>query len=173
MAYIVVDVEADGPAPGIYSMVSFGAVYVADLTKTFYGKVKPISDIWIPDALAISNITREEHLTYDNPKIIMEKFDIWIKEITKESTPIFCSDNNGFDFAFINYYFHKYLGRNPFGFSSRRIGDLYCGLVKHSRARWKHLRDSPHNHNPISDATGNAEVLLHMRDNMGLNIKFD
>ena len=45
MSYIVVDVEADGAIPHKYSMVCFGAVIVEPtLTKTFYGKTKPISD---------------------------------------------------------------------------------------------------------------------------------
>ena len=36
MSYIVVDVEADGPIPHIYSMVCFGAVVVDEkLDKTF------------------------------------------------------------------------------------------------------------------------------------------
>ena len=45
MSYISIDVEADGPVPHLYSMISFGAVIVDDkLDKTFYGKLKPISD---------------------------------------------------------------------------------------------------------------------------------
>ena len=49
MSFIVVDVEADGPVPGLYSMVSFGAVIVEpSLSKTFYGQVKPISEDWLP-----------------------------------------------------------------------------------------------------------------------------
>jgi hypothetical protein len=44
MSFIVVDVEADGPMPGSFSMVSFGAVIVREgLNDTFYGKVSPIS----------------------------------------------------------------------------------------------------------------------------------
>ena len=51
MSYIVVDVESDGEIPHKYSMVSFGAVVVEpSLSKTFYGKTKPISDIWVPEA---------------------------------------------------------------------------------------------------------------------------
>ncbi len=50
MSYIMVDIEADGAIPGDYSMISFGAVIVDDkLDRTFYGKLKPISDKWIPN----------------------------------------------------------------------------------------------------------------------------
>ena len=172
--YIVVDVESDGPIPHKYSMVCFGAVIVDDkLDKTFYGKTKPVSELWVPDALVVSGFSREEHLKFDEPEKVMKNFEEWIFSNLKDEKdkPIFVSDNNGFDWSFINYYFHFYLGRNPFGWSSRRIGDLYCGLVKDSRAKWKHLRDTPHTHCPIADSTGNAEVLLKMRA-MGLKIKF-
>jgi hypothetical protein len=163
MSYIVVDVEADGAIPHKYSMVSFGAVIVEpSLTKTFYGETHPISDEWNPEALAISGFSREKHLTFDEPKKVMEKFNDWIIKNSINS-PIFISDNIAFDWQWINYYFHYYIGKNPFGFSGRRIGDLYCGMVKNSRARWRHLRKTKHTHHPVDDAMGNAEALLEMK----------
>lgn len=170
MSLIVVDVESDGPIPYIHSMVCFGAVIVEpSLSKTFYGKTRPISNTWNPSSLAISGISREEHETFDDPLEVMKNFDIWIKENSKGS-PIFISDNPAYDWQFINFYFHFYLGKNPFGFSARRIGDLYCGMEKDFYAKWKHLRKTEHDHNPANDAKGNAEVLLKMHE-MGLNIK--
>jgi DNA polymerase III epsilon subunit-like protein len=170
MSFIVVDVEADGPIPNKYSMVSFGAVVVEpSLSKTFYGKTKPISDIWVPDALAISGHSREEHLKFDDPKEVMEKFKKWVNENSK-GRPIFISDNNSFDWQFINYYFHMYTDGNPFGFSSRRIGDLYCGMKKDVYTKWKHLRKTKHTHHPVDDAKGNAEALLKIKE-LGLKIK--
>src|SRR6478752_1595225 len=128
MSYIVVDVEADGPCPGLYSMVCFGAVIVKDgVEESFYGKVEPISKKWIPDALAISGFSREQHEKFDDIPTVMEEFREWIRANSKGS-PIFISDNPAFDWQWINYYFHTFTkGGNPFGFSARRIGDLYCG----------------------------------------------
>lgn len=169
MSYIVVDVESDGPIPYKYSMVCFAAVVVEpSLSKTFYGKTKPVSDLWIHEALVVSGIGREEHKTFDEPKEVMENFANWI-ELNSKGRPVFISDNPAYDWQFINYYFHYYLGKNPFGFSARRIGDLYCGIVKDSFAKWKHLRKTIHDHNPLNDARGNAEVILQMK-NMGLKI---
>ena len=82
---------------------------------------------------------------------------------------MFFSDNLAFDWQFVNWYFHTYLGRNPFGWSGRRIGDLYCGMVKDAHATWKHLRRTEHDHHPVNDARGNAEVLLQLVD-MGLKL---
>lgn len=170
MSYIVVDIESDGPIPGYYSMICFGAVLVNEkLDKTFYGKLKPISDKFDPQALAISGFDRETTLEFDDPKEVMLNFEEWIKENSK-GRPIFISDNNGFDWMFICWYFHHFLNRNPFGYSSRRIGDLYCGLVNDTFAQWKHLRKTEHTHNPVDDAMGNAEALLHMKNEMQLKI---
>lgn len=173
MSFIVVDVEADGSIPGPYSMVCFGAVLVEPtLTKTFYGKVKPISDKWVPEALAVSGFSREDHLTFDDPKKVMIGFKNWInKNATNGVT--FVSDNVAFDWQWINWYFHTYLGENPFGHSGRRLGDMYCGLVKDARKNsdWKRkYRKTKHDHNPVNDAMGNAQALLSFRDDLGFKI---
>jgi len=173
MSYIVVDVESDGPVQGLHSMVCFGAVIVEPgLTRTFYGKVKPISSEFNPEALAISGFSRKEHESFEDPQIVMPRFADWILENT-EGKAILVSDNNGYDAPWINYYMHLYNnGKNPFGWSSRRIGDMYCGLVKDAQAQWKHLREPyVHTHHPVDDSLGNANALLKMRD-MGLKIKF-
>lgn len=172
MSYIVVDVESDGPIPHKYSMVCFGAVVVEPtLSKTFYGKLKPVSKEWIPEALAVSGFTREEHENFDDARLIMERFAEWLHTISK-ARPIFISDNPAFDWQWINWYFHSYLGKNPFGFSARRIGDLYCGMKMDAglNNEWKKLfRKTRHDHNPVNDALGNAEALLTMKA-MGLKI---
>jgi hypothetical protein len=171
MTYIMVDIEADGPIPGDYSMVCFGAVIVEPaLSRTFYGKLAPISDQWIPEALQVSGFSRAETLQFDAPTEVMARFEEWIKA-NVSNRPMFIADNNGFDWQFINWYFHHFLARNPFGFSSTNLGSLYKGLVKDTRSNFKHLRRTRHTHNPVDDAMGNAEALLHMKDVMGLKIK--
>ena len=166
----MVDVESDGPIPGDYSMISFGAVIVdQDLDKTFYGQIKPISEKWIPEALAVSGFSREKTLTFEEPATVMKNFQSWISGHSK-SRPLFFSDNNGFDWQFINWYFVHFLGKNPFGFSSTNLGSLYKGLVKDTFKNFKHLRKTKHTHHPVDDAMGNAEALLHMKNEMGLKI---
>lgn len=164
MSYFSVDIEADGPVPGPYSMVSFGIVKVDyDLKTTFYGKVKPISDEWIPEALAVSGISRDEHNTFSDPSEVMDNCRKWLYENSK-GRAVFVSDNPVFDWQFINYYFHVYSDGNPFGHSGRRIADMFCGFYKDPFYRWKKHRKTKHDHNPVNDAKGNAEALLYLRE---------
>jgi len=173
MSYVMVDVEADGPAPGLYSMVSLGAVRVTPaLDQTFYGQLRPISERWVPEALAISGISRATHEAFDDPRAVMIRFADWLAAHGGRR-PIFISDNNGFDWSFVNYYFHCFLGKNPFGHSSQNLGSLYKGVVKDTFANFKHLRVTKHTHHPVDDARGNAEALLRIHDEHGLKITID
>lgn len=155
-------------------MVCFGAVVVEpSLSKTFYGQTKPITYNWNAGALAISGFSREEHESFDDPKEIMIKFDEWLQQ-NSIGHPVFISDNPAYDFAWINYYFHYYLGKNPFGFSGRRIGDLYCGIKMDAgvNSGWKRkYRKTIHSHHPVADAMGNAEAILAFKNELGLKIK--
>lgn len=171
MPYVMVDVEADGPIPGDYSMICFGAVIVEpELNRTFYGKLKPISEKFISDALAVSGFTREETMAFEDPQSVMNRFREWVTEHCKSRT-MFVSDNNGFDWQFVNWYFHHFVGSNPFGFSSTNLGSLYKGLQKDTFVNFKHLRKTKHTHDPVDDARGNAEAFLQMKE-MGLKISF-
>ena len=166
MSWFVVDVESDGPAPGseLYSMISFGIVLVDDPEVSFKGLCAPISEKWVPQALAISGISREKHLTYPEPGIVMTEFLNWIVKTNHSGKPVFVSDNPAFDWQFINWYSHRYLGKNPFGHSARRIGDIYAGLCGDASqsSGFKNFRITKHTHDPVQDAKGNAEALRAM-----------
>lgn len=171
MTYIMVDVEADGPIPGDYSMICFGAVIVeAGLNRTFYSRLRPISEQWLPEALAVSGFSREEMLGFDEPAAVMRRFEAWIKQNSR-GRPFFISDNNGFDWQFINWYFHHFTGRNPFGHSSTNLGSVYKGLRKDMFQNFKRLRKTKHTHHPVDDARGNAEALLAMKEQLGLKMR--
>ena len=171
MSYVIVDVEADGPIPGDYSMVSFGAVLLTpDLDKTFYAQLRPMTDSWRPEALEVAGFSRDATLTFSEPAVEMKRFRDWLAEHAPNK-PRFVADNNGFDWQFINWYFHHFTGANPFGFSSTNLGSLYKGMKQDTFVSFKHLRETKHTHHPVDDAIGNAEALLKMKE-MGLKISF-
>lgn len=164
MTFFVVDIEADGPCPGLFSMIELGAVRVCEKMDeaTFFSTLRPITDRYEAEALASIGKTREETLTYDDPEKAIIRFSEWVQSTT-QGRPIFLSDNNGFDWSFVNYYFTYFLGvrKNPFGHSSRRIGDIYGGMMNDLRnTNWKRLRKTRHTHNALDDAMGNAQAFV-------------
>lgn len=166
----MIDVESDGPIPGDYSMICFGAVIVnPELDTTFYGQLRPISDKYVEQALAVSGFSREQTLAFPDPELEMRRFSQWVVDHGGKR-PMFVSDNNGFDWQFINWYLHHFTGQNPFGHSSTNLGSLYKGMVKDMFVNFKHLRKTKHTHHPVDDARGNAEAMLHMEQQMGLKI---
>lgn len=174
MSLYSVDVEADGPCSGLYSMVQVGAVKVTPaLDTTFFSTLKPITDHFIDEALASCNLTRAQTLQYADPQQAMIDFRDFVLTTTV-GRPVFISDNPGFDWQFVNYYFHYYLGENPFGFSSRRIGDVFSGLTKDWRgaSRFKKFRTFPHTHNALDDAKGNASAIIGFAAKYNLNIDY-
>ncbi len=170
MAYIMVDIEANGPVPSIYSMLSLGAVVVEpDLKRRFYTTFRPLNDNYNPDALKACKTTVEQSKSFEDPKVAMEKFDKWLNSLDQIGL-IFISDNNGFDWQFVNWYFHNFLGRNPFGYSSTNLGSLYKGLAKNIKANFKGFRKLPHTHHALDDALSNADAMLRIAEHFKIPI---
>ena len=113
---------------------------------------------------AVEYKTRLQFYGGNAKKETFEAFKEWIE--TFEAPYIFVSDNPAYDWQWINFYFFKYLGANPFGHSARRIGDYYAGLTGDFRNsnRWKKLRITPHDHYPVHDALGNVEAFERMQN---------
>ncbi len=164
MSWFMVDVEADGPIPGDYSMIEIGAVLVnvasGDLSRRFSANLRPVTDRFLPAALAVTGYTREQTLGFDEPGPVVARFAAWVDANNTGKPPVFVSDNNGFDWMFVCWYLHHYLGRNPFGFSSVNLGSVYKGIERNMYASFKHLRRTPHSHKSVEDALGNAEAFL-------------
>lgn len=139
MSLIFVDCEGHGPCAGLNSseQFEFGAVEY-ETRDTFHGQ----------------GGTYETFLAFEK----------WLE---KHPAPyVFVSDNPAYDWQFINYYFHFYLHRNPFGHSARRIGDFYAGLLQNFRStqEWKKWRRTKHSHQPVEDSLGNVEAFETMMD---------
>jgi hypothetical protein len=168
--HIVLDVESDGPCPGLFNMISFGLVSLADPQQSFLGEVAPVVESpGIAAAREVSGVTYEAQKAYAEPGAVMLAAHQWLDKLTGGGRPIFWSDNPAFDWQFWNWYCHRFLGGNPAGFSARRIGDLDAGRRQEplNTAAWKKRRQTAHTHNPVDDARGNAEALRWILQQMG------
>lgn len=164
--------EADGPNPGDFSMVALGAVIIEpSLKRTFYARLRPVSQLWKEQSLKICGFSREQTLRFESPPSVIRHFSQWLKR--EGGTHLFfASDNNGFDWQYINWYFHHFLGHNPFGHNSTNLLSVYLGLKKNMYSSFKHIRKTLHDHNPLNDAIANARALLKMKTEFNLKINW-
>jgi DNA polymerase III epsilon subunit-like protein len=130
-AYVSVDVETAGPNPSQYSLLSIGACMVCDPKRTFYVELQPVNDSFLPSALSVSGLSMEA-LARDGlaPAEAMAQFEVWAKgQVPEAQRPILVAFNAPFDWMFVNDYFHRYIGHNPFGHSAIDMKAFYMGMT--------------------------------------------
>jgi DNA polymerase III epsilon subunit-like protein len=139
--FLSVDVETSGPIPGEYSLLAIGACDVSDPTRTFSCELRPTAQKFDPDALDVTGLSLDR-LMRDGlePAVGMQAFKNWVVSTTgPNASPVFVGFNAAFDWSFVNYYFHRYLGENPFGFAALDIKSMYMGAT---RCSWAQTRSS-------------------------------
>ncbi len=189
--YISVDVESTGPVPYPYSMISFGACCVDNPHSTFYRELRPISRAYERDAIQVAAkgllclqdlkenpVYDPPHSSFDPLKVLdvlekkgedpiyaMRDFADWVEECAGEKRSVFVGFNAPFDWMFVNWYFHSFIGRNPFGANALDIKSLYKGKfgttwsdTRKSQMPKNLLSGRPHTHNALEDAVEQAEI---------------
>jgi hypothetical protein len=161
--YISVDIEADGPIPGDYSMLSLGAVRVGPQVApgdTFYVELRPISDRVDNAALAVSGLDRKR-LAIDgcDPAVAMRDLSRWAKGFG--GRPVFVSFSS-WDWGYVYYYLLRFTGESPFGHSSLDIKSFYMGRYHTTWAetstRYLLHGESALSHNALDDARIQGEL---------------
>lgn len=96
----------------------------------------------------------------------MARFAKWIEDVVgADAMPVFVSFNAPFDWSFVNYYFHRIAGGNPFGFTALDIKALWMGRTgcswsdTRSSRITEELRPTLHgDHDALHDARYQAEL---------------
>lgn len=165
--FISVDIETAGPIPGEYSLLSIGACSVFEPERTFACELKPMNGSFDPKALEVTGLSLDAlSKTGLEPALAMGAFASWLADVAGPSgRPVFAGFNAPFDWSFVNYYFHKFSGANPFGFTALDIKSLYMGATG---CRWEDTRSSKvaeklkpaltGTHDALRDALYQAEV---------------
>lgn len=177
----LVDVEATGPSPANSVMTEFGVVEY-ETRQWFHGKIWDATPLPENPALSVATERNPRYTTtksgqWKSPpksqgtheKFVFEALRFWLGSFGGNRS-VFVSDNPGFDFQWMSYGFDSVGMNNPFGHSSRRIGDFAAGLAGDWReqSKWKKLRVTRHDHNPVHDAKGNAEALAELLKKAGV-----
>jgi DNA polymerase III epsilon subunit-like protein len=126
---ISVDIEAAGPNPSSYSLLTIGACTLESSPQSFYIELKPVNLKITPEAFEIHHLDlKHQSECGEAPEVAMAKFEAWIKQVTPEGQiPLFLAFNAPFDWMFVCDYFHRFLRRNPFGHAAVDIKAFAMG----------------------------------------------
>jgi hypothetical protein len=165
--YISVDVESAGPNPSQYSLLAIGACCVFSPEQNFYIELKPVSLLFRPEALESCGLSLEKlAMEGVDPTEALQRFETWLKEVVPTGQrPVFAGFNAPFDWMFVNDYFHRFLGHNPFGHAAIDIKSYYMGFAKvpWAETTWRFLGPRYLNqpaliHHALRDALDQGEI---------------
>jgi hypothetical protein len=185
--YISADIEADGPIPGRNSMLSFGFAVAGRLdgatftpldpdAAAFYRELRPVSRDFDPEAVAVTGLDRAQLMANGaDPETAMREATAWVREQAGDARPVLVAYPVVFDWMFLHWYFVRYCGRSPFGFS----GALDMKTMYQQKARVpldRAGRDDlppelrsirPHTHNARDDAVEQGEIFARLFEWVG------
>lgn len=185
--YVVVDIEADGPVPGLFSMLSIAAVATnaEENVSEFYQTVQPLDEAsQDPDTMqwwqGQPEAWKEVTTNPQNPEMVMKDFVVWVKNLG--ATAIFVAHAVALDYTFVSWYLQKFAGEDPFrneknvtrtldirSFIAGKFG-LTLNLAHRKNLPSKLTEGMPdHSHKAIDDARGYAVMLRNILKTSKLN----
>jgi Exonuclease len=181
--YISADVESDGPVPGVFSLLSFGLAVVGRYDgrrferqrlreRTFYRELRPISEHYEEEALAVNRLDRDRLLREGAPpEQAMTDAKEWVMSLSDGHRPVLVAYPVAFDWSFLYWYFERFaLGGSPFGHSScldiRTLYQAITGTVfdrsgKDAMPQFLRPRE-PHTHDALDDAIEQGELFANL-----------
>lgn len=148
IAYVSVDVEASGPLPPDYDLLSVGAVVVHEEEggwrfdpEEFYVELKPRTGREDPEAMAVHGLDperlRREGL---DPDEAARRFDRFVRErCAAAREAVFVGYCANFDWAYVNDLFYRAGVANPFGYKALDLRSFAFGVLGW---QWDGLRQS-------------------------------
>jgi len=180
--YVSVDIETDGPIPGRYSMLSLGMIVAGrydgesfvrsdDTAATFYTELRPISTHFDAEAMRVNRMDRDELSKHGrSPKDAMRDAARWVLDVAGDDRAVLVAYPVSFDWSFLFWYFMRWCGDSPFGYSNcLDIRTLYKAKAhtvhdlsgKKSMPEWLRPK-APHTHNALDDAREQAELFANV-----------
>jgi hypothetical protein len=180
--YISADIESDGPIPGRYSMLSFGLAVAATFDggtfaprdpaeATFGRELRPIAAEFEPAALAVSGLDRDRlALEGADPAGAMAEAAGWVRAQAGDARPVMVGYPVVFDWMFLHWYFVRFCGASPFGFSGaldmKTMYQRRAGVTLDRAGREdlppELIPDRPHTHDALADAIEQAEIFARL-----------
>jgi hypothetical protein len=198
--YINFDVETTGPVPGLHSMLSFGAVAHRDSDwreVDYYSiNIQEMEDAgwdvdtrrWWASPERLDAWTKTTAAPRFSPLLAMERVCVFLEALRRDFPDdgrlIFVAYPITFDFAFLNYYMHRFcpnrwralMFNKHIGWSGMDIqtlamcttGKSFGGAVKKNWPKDWTTEDYPHTHVAVEDARGQAYSFKRMMESLRL-----
>jgi hypothetical protein len=189
--YFSADVETDGPIPGPFSILSFALVYAGRFDgkrferperfdTTFYRELRPISDRFEREALAVNKLDRDRLVREGaSPELAMTDAAVWVREHAGLGRPVLVAYPLSFDWTWLYWYFVRFSSEgSPFNHSG--CFDLKTAIavkagVPISAAGRKQLiarvrSYQEHTHHALDDAIEQAEIFVRVFEWEGVRV---
>jgi ribonuclease T len=136
--WFCIDIECTGPVPGLYDMISLGAVAVRrgadgelELGERFYVELRPESEREDPGTRAIHGLDVDGLREHGTPRRqAMEQLRDWVRAQTRPGTkPVFVGHNAPFDWSFVAWCYAAEEMPNPFGYKALDTKALATGVL--------------------------------------------
>lgn len=178
--YFSVDIEADGPIPGMHSMLSLGcAAFDPDgqALGTYSANLKPLTEAtpdprtmawWATQPKAWEACQHNQR----EPGEVMPEFAKWVNSIAGENIkPVFAAWPVGFDFTHVYWYLIRFHGHSPFSHHALDIRSFAMAFLNlpyrssHKSKLQKRLKERltlshHHDHIAVHDAIEQGELLV-------------
>lgn len=174
--YVSVDIEADGPIPGVNSMLSLGAAAFRR------GSVVPVATFEVnlaplegagqhPDTMAWWARFPEAwaHVTHEprEPAEAMAEFAAWTRALPGKPVMVVYPS---WDFMWVHWYLQRFTGGSPYGigaldlksmlFANGQVSESFRGTAKRRMPR-RWFRGAPkHTHKALDDAIGQGVLFV-------------
>ena len=137
--WFCIDIEANGPVPGLYDMVSLGATVVyreasgaLALGEDFYMELKPVAPRFDPRAAAIHGLDQDrlaaEGMSRAEAAAALAE---WVEGQTRPGTePCFVGHNAPFDWSYVAHLYAELERPNPFGYKALDTKAFSAGVLK-------------------------------------------
>jgi hypothetical protein len=179
--YLSFDLEADGPVPGIYSMLSLGLCAFDIFGQVVWEQEYNLEPL--PDAREDENTmawwrkpeqaAAWAHLAKNrqSPEVAMKHLMESVQRLKINYKIVPVAWPACFDWMFLHWYMHKFVGYNPLG-RTARCGVTYCWAVAkttnpnvdmdHLLKRWSDPRFANHTHRALDDAREQGARFVNM-----------
>jgi hypothetical protein len=155
-------------------MISLGMAVAGRPGLSFYTEVRPISDEFVPQALAVSGLDRDR-LLREAPAApdAMRAAAAWVNGLRRIGRPVFLAAPAVWDGMFVHWYFVRFTGSSPFGGTGSGV-DLRSYWMGRTGGEWVSSRKGaikqalgltglPHTHHAGEDAAELAQLFHAVR----------